>query len=177
MFMADRIKIIGANGRILQAGRPHEIYYHPNHEFVAKLFGMMNRFEGVVSGGRVETPLGSVATDLQEGLAAQVLIRPEGVILETNDNGGGNGGGVLVEVTSSHLLGHDNIIRARLGNGEGEELYVRVHHTFEVELKKKISARLDAEYAFVFPLKEEPENINAIPPDPAVAGIKTAVAE
>ncbi|MBT5013334.1 MAG: ABC transporter ATP-binding protein, partial [Rhodospirillaceae bacterium] len=37
MFMADRIKIIGANGHILQAGRPHEIYYHPTHEFVARL--------------------------------------------------------------------------------------------------------------------------------------------
>ncbi|MEE8393356.1 MAG: ABC transporter ATP-binding protein [Rhodospirillales bacterium] len=173
MFMADRIKIIGANGTILQAGRPHEIYYHPNHEFVAKLFGMMNHFEGVVLGGRVETPLGSIATDLREGLAAQVLIRPEGVILESN----GNGPGTLVEVTSSQLLGHDNIVRVRLNNGEGEELYVRVHHTFEVELKKNISARVDHEYAFVFPLDEELGNTHAMAPDPAVVEPKAAIAE
>jgi iron(III) transport system ATP-binding protein len=153
MFMADRIKIIGANGRILQAGRPHEIYYHPSHKFVAKLFGMMNTFTGIVSDGRVETPLGSVATDLEEGLAAQVLVRPEGVIIETN----GNGRGSQVEVTSSHLLGHDNIVRVRLNNGEGEELYVRVHHTFEVELKKNLSARVDPEYAFVYPLDDDQE--------------------
>ncbi len=157
MFMADRIKIIGANGTILQAGRPHEIYYHPNHEFVAKLFGMMNRFEGTVSGGRVETPLGSIATDLDDGTASQVLIRPEGIILET-DNGNGNNG-ALVEVTSSHLLGHDNIIRVRLTNGSHEELYVRVHHTFEVELKKSISAKVDSEYAFVFPSDGESEHL------------------
>ncbi len=150
MFMADRIKIIGADGTILQAGRPHEIYYHPNHEFVAKLFGMMNRFEGTVAGGRVETPLGSVATDLEDGLAVQVLIRPEGIILETDGTGQDKIGGALVEVTSSHLLGHDNIIRVRLKSGGHDELYVRVHHTFEVELKKDISATVDEEYAFVF---------------------------
>lgn len=157
MFMADRIKIIGANGRILQAGRPHEIYYHPNHQFVAKLFGMMNRFDGIVADGRVETPLGPVATDLKDGVAAQVLIRPEGIILESN----GNGRGAEVHVTSSHLLGHDNIVRVRLSNGEGNELYVRVHNTFEAELKKNISARVGDDYSFVFPLDEEPGHINA----------------
>ncbi len=151
MFMADRIKIIGSNGRILQAGRPHEIYYHPAHEFVAKLFGMMNRFEGVVSQGRVVTPLGSVATELPNGTTAQVLIRPEGIILENNASGAGS----TVEVTSSHLLGHDNIVRACLGEGDGEDLYVRVHHTFEAELKSNFSARIDHEYAFVFALGDE----------------------
>ncbi len=148
MFMADRIKIIGSNGRILQAGRPHEIYYHPSHEFVAKLFGMMNRFEGRVSRGWVETPLGALSTDLPDGTPVQVLIRPEGVVLETN----GDGRGCLAEVISSHLLGHDNIVRVRLGRGEKEDLYVRVHHTFEAELNSNYTARIDHEYAFVFPL-------------------------
>jgi hypothetical protein len=39
---------------------------------------------------------------------------------------------------------------ARIGNNEGEVLYVRVHNTFEVELKKNLSARIDPEYAFVY---------------------------
>lgn len=155
MFMADRIKIIGANGRILQAGRPHEIYYHPAHEFVAKMFGMMNRFEGVVSNEQVETPLGPLATDLPNGSAVQVLIRPEGIILENDVNVRGS----TVEIISSHLLGHDNIVRARLGEGSGDDLYVRVHHTFEAELKSNFSARIDHEYAFVFPLGEKQNNI------------------
>ena len=150
MFMADRIKIIGANGQILQAGRPHEIYYHPNHEFVAELFGMMNRFQGTVSDGRVETPLGPVTTNLDDGTSAQVLIRPEGVILESS----GKNPGARVEVTSSHLLGHDNIVRVRLPDSQHKELYVRIHRTFEVELKKNLTARIDPEYAFVFPRTE-----------------------
>lgn len=154
MFMADRIKIIGAQGRILQAGRPHEIYYHPNHQFVARLFGKINRFDGVVAGGHVETPLGPVATDLPVGSAVQVLIRPEGIVLNGNGDAGGNA--VPVEVGSSHLLGHDNIVRVRLGGG-GRELYVRIHRTFEVELKKNVSARLDHNYAFVFPRQDDQE--------------------
>jgi iron(III) transport system ATP-binding protein len=150
MFMADRIKIIGANGRILQAGRPHDIYYHPNHEFVAKMFGRMNKFEGVVLDGLVKTPLGSIATDLEDGLMVQVLIRPEGVILDNV----GKTASPMVEVTSSHLLGHDSIIRARIGHCEGEDIYIRVHHTFEVEFKKNLSARIDPEYAFVYAIDD-----------------------
>jgi hypothetical protein len=79
-------------------------------------------------------------------MAVQALVRPEGVILDSDRNAPGP----QIEVTSSHLLGHDNIVRARLGNSEGENVYVRVHHTFEVELKKNLSARIDPEYAFVY---------------------------
>ena len=155
MFMADRIKILGNNGQILQSGRPHEIYYHPQHEFVAKLFGLMNRFEGVIVGGCAETPLGSVpARGMGEGRNVEVLVRPEGVTLESDSDSG-----VPVEVISTHLLGHDNIVRIRLTGGgasedNGKELYVRVHHSFEPELSKRISAGIDPEYAFIFALDD-----------------------
>ena len=107
---------------------------------------MMNHFYGTVRDGRVDTPLGSVATDLDDGTPAQVMIRPEGVILESN----GKQLGTRVEVRSSHLLGHDNIVRVHLPGSQHKELYVRIHRTFEVELKKSLTARIDPEYAFVF---------------------------
>ena len=154
MFMADRIKILGFGGSILQSGRPHEIYYHPRHEFVAKLFGLMNRFEGVVEGGCVETPLGKIrAKGLGEGRPVEVLVRPEGVTLESDSDNG-----TPVEVISTHLLGHDNIVRVRLteeaGDENGKELYVRIHHTVEPELSKRITAGVDPEYAFIFPMDD-----------------------
>jgi iron(III) transport system ATP-binding protein len=155
MFMADRIKVLGNNGRILQAGRPHDIYYHPQHEFVAKLFGLMNRFESVVEDGRVEIPIGGIrAEGLDEGCKVEVLVRPEGVTLESESDAG-----TPVEVISTHLLGHDNIVRVRLGGDSGsedsgKELYVRIHHTFEPELSKRITAGVDPEYAFIFPLDQ-----------------------
>jgi len=148
MFMADRIKILGAKGRILQAGRPHEIYYHPKHEFVARLFGLVNRFDGIVLANRVETPLGSVAAPgLSDGTQVQVLIRPEGIVLESHKKAVGK----AVELLSTHLLGHDNVVRVRMASGESEELYVRVHHAFEPELAYGIKAMIDPDYAFVFP--------------------------
>ncbi|NQU62508.1 MAG: ABC transporter ATP-binding protein, partial [Rhodospirillales bacterium] len=155
MFMADRIKILGNNGRILQAGRPHDIYYHPQHEFVAKLFGLMNRFEGVVKGGHVEIPLGRLpAKGLDEGLKVEVLVRPEGIVLESN-----GGDGAPLQVVSTHLLGHDNIVRVTLTAGsvapKERDIYVRIHHTFEPELSKKITGKIDPEYAFIFPIEEE----------------------
>ncbi len=152
MFMADWIKILGNNGSILQSGRPHEIYYHPQHEFVAKLFGLMNRFVGVVKDGYVEIPIGKVgAKGMDDGRRVEVLVRPEGVLLESN---GANG--APLDVVSTHLLGHDNIVRVRLtaDNVAPEErnLYVRIHHTFEPELSKRITADVEADYAFIFPL-------------------------
>ena len=148
MFMADRIKIMGAGGEILQAGRPHEIYYHPKHEFVARLFGLMNTFDGVVHSGKIDTPLGTVeAAGIPEGAKVQVLIRPEGVVLESS----GEAQGVSVELLSTHLLGHDNIVRVRMISDATRELYVRVHHAFEPELAHGIKATIDPDYAFVFP--------------------------
>ena len=152
MFMADRIKILGKTGRILQTGRPHDIYYHPNHEFVAKLFGLMNRFEGVVKGGCVEIPIGKIrANGLGEGRQVEVLVRPEGVTLDSYGKIG-----PVIDILSIHLLGHDNIVRVRLpdesGAKEGEkELYVRVHHAFEPELSNRITVGVDPAYAFIFP--------------------------
>jgi iron(III) transport system ATP-binding protein len=156
MFMADRIKILGDNGRILQSGRPHDIYYHPRHEFVAKLFGLMNRFESVVKDGYVEIPLGRIqAESHDEGRKVEVLVRPEGVLLEIG------GEGAPLDVMSTHLLGHDNIVRVVLtadnvATGE-RDVYVRIHHTFEPELSQRFTGNIDPEYAFIFPMGEAGE--------------------
>ncbi len=155
MFMADRIKILGESGRILQSGRPHDIYYHPQHGFVAKLFGLMNRFESVIVGGCVEIPLGKIRVKgLGEGRPVEVLVRPEGVILDREGKDG-----PVIDVISTHLLGHDNIVRVRLSDESGakedeKELYVRAHHAFEPELSNRITAGVDPEYAFIFPLDD-----------------------
>lgn len=164
MFMADRIKVVGRNGRILQAGRPHDIYYHPTHAFVASLFGMMNRIDGIAQGGQVKTPLGAVATRLADGTAAKVLIRPEGIILETD----APGAGTPVDVTDTHMLGHDNIVRVCLPGRADKDLYVRVHRTFEAELHTRFSARLDADYAFVFAAADDHPGDDAVSLDPGV---------
>jgi iron(III) transport system ATP-binding protein len=169
MFMADRIKVMGEGGSILQSGPPHEIFYHPKHEFVARLFGIMNRFDGTVENGHVVTPFGAVKAltvegkPIDDGTAVCILIRPEGIHLTDAKTPG-----LQVEVLSTHLLGHDSLMRARpldgKGNGSGDakgsvvppapEFHVRVHNEFDPALIYPINAHIEPEYTFVFPLED-----------------------
>ena len=151
MYMADRIKVLGRHGLVLQTGNPHEIYNHPRDEFVARLFGLMNMVEGIVHDSRVQTPFGQVeAGDFENGQLVQVLIRPEGVLLDSDYNGEG----VRVEVISTHLLGHSSVVHIKPADDveDGQEFYVRVEKDMTPELGSRITARLDPEYSFVFPL-------------------------
>lgn len=153
MYMADWIKILGRNGRILQTGNPHEIYYHPRDEFVARLFGLMNTVEGVVEGAKVETPFGAVdAGAAADGETVQVLIRPEGIVLESGEGEVG----VPVDVRSTHLLGHSSVVRVatRTDAGAGQEFFVRVHKDFAPELAHRVTAYINPAHCFVFPVGE-----------------------
>ncbi len=55
--MADRI-VIMSGGRIVQTGRPREIYRTPECRFVAEFVGRNNILEGISRGDAIETPLG-----------------------------------------------------------------------------------------------------------------------
>ncbi len=155
MFMADRIKILGEGGQVLQSGRPSEIYHEPADEFVAGLFGTVNRFEGVVSAGAVATPFGPVPSNgLEEGQKVCVLIRPEGLVLcqATEEPG------VPVEVLSTHLLGRSSQIRLRpAGKGKREwdeegadEFDAYVSADFDLAAEGELSVRIDTRYAFIY---------------------------
>jgi iron(III) transport system ATP-binding protein len=157
MFMADRIKVLGAEGQILQAGRPADIYYKPVDEFVARLFGPMNRIRGVVRGGAVESPLGPIAVDgVEEGRPVSILIREEGVVV---DIAAEDGIGTPVEVVESRLLGRSSHLRLRTaGNGgEGFEIHARMTGELDPRDAGRISARFDPRFTFVYP--EDPGEV------------------
>jgi len=149
MFMADRIKILGKRGRVLQIGRPAEIYYGPANEFIAGMFGPLNRFDGVVLDGAVRTPFGQVPADgLSDGCPVEVLIRPEGLLLDPKGEGD-----APVEVLSTHLLGRNSKVHLRVTEGEasGQEFDVCVSADFDLASVRQLSARIDPRHAFVYP--------------------------
>ena len=77
MFMADRILVMN-EGSIMQEGTPREIYFAPNSEFVASLFGKLNRLNGKIKDGKIETPVGCFnAENIVGSKSANVFIRPE----------------------------------------------------------------------------------------------------
>ena len=59
--MADRI-VIMSEGRIVQVGRPREIYRAPENRFVAEFVGRNNILSGSSRGDAIETPLGVFPT-------------------------------------------------------------------------------------------------------------------
>jgi len=81
MAIAERLWIL-YDGRVIQHGTPEDIYAHPRRPAIASLFGPVNVLAGRVEKGRVATSLGPVAASgLAEGSRAQVLIRPEGLLI------------------------------------------------------------------------------------------------
>ncbi|MBM3568444.1 MAG: ABC transporter ATP-binding protein [Alphaproteobacteria bacterium] len=97
MRMADRIALMRA-GRLVQIGTPEALYRRPADRFVAGFFGELNVVSGKVVGGKVMTSLGAVvAAGLTEGAAAEVLIRPEAVVIDPK--------GAEARVLSARLMG------------------------------------------------------------------------
>ncbi len=99
MRLGDRIALM-REGRIVQIGTPETLYRHPADLAVARFFSEINEVEGVAHQGRVHTPVGDFAAPgLQDGGAAIVAIRPQGVDLRAP------GSGVRGRVTNHRFLG------------------------------------------------------------------------
>ncbi len=78
MSLGDRIVVMD-RGRVAQLGTPREIYFDPQNEFVADFIGIMNRLDGVVIDGYLETTGGRLATPEVKAGPIRALFRPENV--------------------------------------------------------------------------------------------------
>ena len=159
MFMADHIAVMN-EGRIIQAGTPMEIYFRPTDRFVAALFGQVNRFTGVVEGGRLHTPVGPFAAPgLADGRQAHVLVRAEGLRLGVAGTNGPSAGARVPEmnatparVISAHLLGRSSHIHLGAAGPDGTQVVLHAHvpGVFLPEPGVHVSVSVDKRQAFVF---------------------------
>lgn len=80
MTMADRVALFNV-GRVLQIGKPVELYDRPVDHFVAAFIGKMNFLHGVIANGGIGVhPHGLIKTsptELAAGSEAYLAIRPE----------------------------------------------------------------------------------------------------
>ena len=90
--MADRICVM-RGGRIAQVGTPHEVYYQPADEYVARFFGDNNLIDGRLGRGHgdirvVETSMGAFRCTVgggagivseSDGSAVAMVVRPEAI--------------------------------------------------------------------------------------------------
>ncbi|MFO7764124.1 MAG: ABC transporter ATP-binding protein [Wenzhouxiangellaceae bacterium] len=151
MFMADRIALM-KDGRILQMDKPQNLYCRPADPFVATFFGDVNRMEGKVEGGQVDTPLGKVdAQGLGEGEKALVLVRPEAVRVV-----------VVSEPSSTHrdthvimsrLLGRSSLVHICVHDRKNREyhLHSTMPGVFLPRENQRVELHVDPSQVFVFP--------------------------
>ncbi len=152
MFMADRIAVM-RGGRIVQQGTPVELYCEPVDAFVASFFGEVNRIEGQVRAGSVDTPLGSIpARGLAEGAKATVVVRPEGVAIHPwapvySDDPSG-------VVEQARLLGRTSLVHMTVTAPAQSEASVHLHARVPgVYLPKpgaRVRIQVDPTQTFVF---------------------------
>ncbi|MDA0676103.1 MAG: ABC transporter ATP-binding protein [Proteobacteria bacterium] len=150
MFIADRILVMD-EGRIVQTGTPLETYFKPANAFVAGHFGPCNLLTGRVVDGRVETPLGTfAAAHLADGEPVQVMIRPEGLLLQPCASP--HASGHRVRVATARLIGRSSILRLRCQVEGGPDLLLqaRVPGTFIPDEGTPVMVTVDMNRAHVF---------------------------
>ena len=153
MFMADRIALL-REGRLVQLGRPDDLYLAPNDAFVAGFFGEVNRLEGVTREGRVATPFGAIdAAGLGEGTPVEILIRPEALKLSALEPGAGPRAG-SARVMAARMLGRSSLIHlsVAVANGHDLHLHARIPGRFLPPEDQILEVQLDRSQTFVFPL-------------------------
>ena len=149
MFMSDNI-IVMRDGQVQQTGRPVNLYCQPNSAFVAEFFGEVNRLEGQVSNGCIETVLGTFdAPDrMQNGDAASIVIRHEALNIEPN----GTGDDANAFVMEARLLGRASLIHLSIPTGTSElHFHARVPGLNSLPTGSPVRVTVDKAQAFVFP--------------------------
>lgn len=122
MRMGDRIALL-KGGKLVQVGRSEDLYLRPANLFTAGFFSELNLFQGRAAQGKVDTPVGPVASNgLAEGASATVAVRTTGFDLDED------AGAVRARILSRHYLGvvemvdlalqgHETPVRARVRCG------------------------------------------------------------
>ena len=121
--MADRVAVM-SNGRVDQIDTPDALYHAPATKSVARMVGTCDFLNGVVSSGRIQTELGSLAWepnghDYPDGTPVDVLVRLDDFQIAPDPKG-------TSVVTSREFRGDEIILVVRTPSGA--ELRCRRHH-------------------------------------------------
>ena len=147
MFMSDRIVVL-RDGTVTQTGRPVNLYCQPNSAFVAEFFGEVNRVNGIVRNGRIETPLGkfNAPAKMEEGDLASIVIRYEALRIELESSVEAN-----AVVMEARLLGRASLIHLSVPTGTDElHLHARLPGLNSFSEGARVRISVDADQAFVF---------------------------
>ena len=150
MFMGDRIALM-ESGRIVQSGRPEDLYLRPSSTFVAGFFGEVNRTAAVVRQELAATPLGDLpAVGFRDGEKVDVLIRPEALMLSHPDP---RRPPPLhtARVLAARMLGRTSLVHLEIDGAPPLHLHSRMPGDFLPPEGALVEINLDRRRAYVFP--------------------------
>ena len=133
--MADRICVMQA-GHIRQLGSPHELYYKPNCEFVARFFGENNLVAGTLGETQgefraIETALGRLVCSVAgqphlkaaaTGASGFAAFRPEALRLAGDDDAGNRLSGAIADLA---FAGSSTVATIMAGGDAAQRLRLR----------------------------------------------------
>ncbi len=156
LTMADRIVVMN-HGVIEQIGSPTDVYREPATRFVADFIGTMNFFSGkVVNDGQIEiaqVKLTGSASDLTQGQAVTVAIRPEDIVIQ--DVRGDEANALTINIEDMEFLG--SFVRAELSSNKLDSQ--KLVADFSINLLRRLEMEVGDERSVVLP----PDRIRVFP--------------
>lgn len=148
MFMSDKI-IVLRDGKIMQQGRPIDLYCRPESAFVAEFFGELNRIPARGRNGQAECMVGNFSCPgIEDGQAADVLIRYEGLQISLEETG------LKARVMESRLLGGSSLLHlsmtSEIGNSQELHLHARIPGLNYMAEGEIVHLDVDPAQVFVF---------------------------
>jgi iron(III) transport system ATP-binding protein len=130
LSFSDRIALLKA-GRLIQAGTPHDLYFHPNSPYCADYFCAYNKIKAVYRGGMLETAIGAFPASFsaREGEAATVYIRPQSVHVSQD------GDGLPATIKHRTFMGDAQRLQLQL-DGSGVGLVAQITHQLPHDLTR-----------------------------------------
>ena len=120
MKVSDSIALM-REGSIVQKGAPYNVYNKPIDSKAAKFLSNYNKIQGIVNNSQTDTPFGLFMTPgLQNGLTAEIIIRPQHLKIDFDRNGKGpnptseHGVAARGEVVRSRFLGKESLVELKM---------------------------------------------------------------
>lgn len=169
MFMGDDIVLMN-RGRIVQQGKPEQLYYRPANAFAATFFSDVNEIGAHIEGSQALSIVGPVqAPGIKNGAAVRLMFRPEAVLLNPSDINRGIKP-VEAEVTASRLLPGFTLVHLKIdANSPGAEasfhIHAKVPGIFRCGENMRVQLSIDPGQIFLFPADDEQGAFISPPPD------------
>ena len=146
MYVSDRIVVLNS-GKVIQIGRPNDLYLRPKTSFVAEFFGEVNKIPAIGKGKSIFSIFGNFKTDKNfQNEEVIMIIRQEGInILQNKTN-------VVAKIISSKFLGKQTFVHLSLNiNEEDIHLHARIPGINSFKNGEKVFIDIDKNQVFIFP--------------------------